>query len=91
MLRADRPGPGPRDAAKGRMRMADAVWKGTLEFGLVNIPIGLYPAEDNTELELHMLDKRDMAPVGYNLVNKTTGASITRAQVVKGWIANGVA
>lgn len=65
--------------------MASAVWKGTLEFGLVNIPIGLYPAESSEEFELHMLDKRDMAPVGYNLINKTTGETITRSHVVKGY------
>ncbi|MDZ4805979.1 MAG: Ku protein, partial [Candidatus Eisenbacteria bacterium] len=65
--------------------MAGAVWKGSLEFGLVNIPIGLFPAENSEEFELHMLDKRDLAPVGYNLINKTTGDSIDRSHVVKGY------
>jgi DNA end-binding protein Ku len=65
--------------------MPHAVWKGTLEFGLVNIPIGLYPAESSEDLDLRMLDSEDLSPVGYNLVNKSTGESIPRSRVVKGY------
>ncbi|HEX7878593.1 MAG TPA: Ku protein [Candidatus Eisenbacteria bacterium] len=65
--------------------MAHAVWKGTLEFGLVTIPIGLYPAESSEDLDLRMLDSEDLSPVGYNLINKSTGESIPRSRVVKGY------
>jgi DNA end-binding protein Ku len=65
--------------------MAHAVWKGTLEFGLVTIPIGLYPAESAEDFDLRMLDSKDLSPVGYNLVNKSTGESIPRSRVVKGY------
>jgi len=65
--------------------MAHAVWKGTLEFGLVTIPVGVYPAESAEEFDLRMLDSEDLSPVGYNLINKSTGESIPRSRVVKGY------
>jgi DNA end-binding protein Ku len=65
--------------------MAHAIWKGTVSFGLVNIPVALYPAEAPKEIHLSMLDKRDLAPVGYRPVNKATGKDIERSDVVKGY------
>ena len=65
--------------------MAHAIWKGTVSFGLVNIPVALYPAESPNELHFSMLDKKDLSPVGYRPVNKSTGKDIERSQVVKGF------
>jgi DNA end-binding protein Ku len=65
--------------------MAHAIWKGTVSFGLVNIPVALYPAESTNELHFSMLDKKDLSPVGYRPVNKSTGKDIERSQVVKGF------
>ena len=45
--------------------MARAIWNGAISFGLVNIPVGLYAAEDRRSFQLAMLDKRDFSPVGY--------------------------
>ena len=40
-------------------------WKGAISFGLVNVPVELLPAERrSSELDLTMLDRRDLAPVG---------------------------
>jgi len=47
-------------------------WKGSISFGLVEIPVGLRPAESRSELKMSFLDKRDFAPVGYERYNKTT-------------------
>src|SRR5438477_3220216 len=65
--------------------MPRALWKGAISFGLVNIPVGLYPAEKKKELRFSMLDKRDLAPVGYKRVNKETGKEVPWEQVVKGY------
>jgi len=65
--------------------MPRALWKGAISFGLVNIPVGLYPAEKKKELAFSMLDKRDLAPVGYKRVNKETGKDVPWEQVVKGY------
>lgn len=65
--------------------MAHAIWKGSISFGLVEIPVGLYSAETGDELKLHMLDKRDHAPIGYTRINKTTGEPVEWEQIVKGY------
>ena len=64
--------------------MPRAVWKGAIAFGLVHIPVALYPASQETEVDFDWLDKRSMDPVGYKRVNKRTGKEIGKEQIVKG-------
>lgn len=65
--------------------MARAIWKGAISFGLVYIPVELHPASRSGTLELHLLDSRDFAPVGYERVNKRTGESVAWNDIVKGY------
>ena len=66
--------------------MARGLWKGAISFGLVNVPVELYSAERrSSELDLTMLDKRDLAPVGYKRYNKSTGEDVPWAEIVKGY------
>lgn len=65
--------------------MPRAIWKGAISFGLVHIPVELFPAESSQGLDLDMLDRLDFAPVGYKLYNKTTGRDIERKDTVKGY------
>src|SRR3954467_12772838 len=66
--------------------MARGLWKGAISFGLVNVPVELYSAQKRSaEIDLTMLDKRDMAPVGYKRVNKSTGKEVPWEDVVKGY------
>ncbi|HWI41119.1 MAG TPA: Ku protein [Verrucomicrobiae bacterium] len=65
--------------------MPHAIWKGSISFGLVNIPVGLYTAEKKDELDFVLLDKRDLGPVGYRRYNKKTGQEIPWKEVVKGF------
>jgi DNA end-binding protein Ku len=65
--------------------MARSIWKGSIAFGLVQIPVGLYAAEEPDELSFDLLDRRDMAPVGYERVNKRTGRKVDWKDVVKGY------
>jgi DNA end-binding protein Ku len=65
--------------------MARAIWKGTISFGLVNVPVELYPASQSHTLSFSMLDKRDFSPVGYKRYNKTTGAEVPWNDIVKGY------
>lgn len=64
--------------------MARGIWKGTLGFGLVNIGIELFSAEESNPLDLDLLDRRDMARIGYLKVNKTTGEKVEQHDIVKG-------
>ena len=66
--------------------MARGLWKGAISFGLVNVPVELHAAEKRAgELDLTMLDKRDLAPVGYKRYNKSTGEDVPWAEIVKGY------
>ncbi len=64
--------------------MPRALWKGAITFGLVHIPVGLYPAASHDELDFDWLDQRNMAPVGYKRVNKETGKEVQRENIVRG-------
>ena len=65
--------------------MARELWKGAIQFGLVHIPVSLFPGEQREELSFSMLDRRDMQPVGYKRFNKTTGDEVPYEQIVKGY------
>jgi DNA end-binding protein Ku len=65
--------------------MARPIWKGAVTFGLVNVPVVLYPAEQTHQLSFNMLDKHDFQPIGYKRYNKTTGKEVAWADVVKGY------
>lgn len=64
--------------------MPHAIWKGAISFGLVHVPIALYPASSTTGVDFDWLDKRSMDPVGYKRVNKRTGKEISKEHIVKG-------
>src|SRR5476651_22125 len=65
--------------------MAHALWKGAITFGLVNIPVELYPAEERKAFKFSMLDKRDFSPVGNKRYSKTSGKEIDWSDIVKGY------
>jgi len=65
--------------------MARALWKGAIVFGLVNIPVDLYPGARSSTIDLDWIDKRDMSPVGYQRINKTTGKPVDKDDIVKGY------
>ena len=65
--------------------MPRELWKGAIQFGLVHIPVSLFPAEQSEELSFTMLDRRDLQPVGYKRFNKTTGEEVPYEQIVKGY------
>jgi DNA end-binding protein Ku len=65
--------------------MARAIWKGSISFGLVNIPIALYSATRREELKFRLLRKNDLSPVNYKRVAEKDGKEVPWDQVVKGY------
>lgn len=61
------------------------LWKGSIGFGLVNIPVGLYSATEESNLSFFTLDKKNKAPIRYKKVNDATGAEVKQADIVKGY------
>jgi DNA end-binding protein Ku len=64
--------------------MPRVIWKGAITFGLVHVPVALYPASQEVGIDFDWLDKRSMDPVGYKRVNKRTGKEIQADDIVKG-------
>ena len=62
-----------------------AIWSGAIGFGLVNIPVKLFSAVQQSELDLDMLDKKDHANIKFQRVNANTGKVVPWENIVKGY------
>jgi DNA end-binding protein Ku len=62
-----------------------AIWKGSISFGLVNIPISLYPATKSEELHFSLLRKSDLSPINFRRVAQADGKEVPWEQIVKGY------
>ncbi len=62
-----------------------AIWKGSISFGLVNIPIALYPATRKEELKFRLLRASDHSPVNYKRVAAADGKEVHWDDIVKGF------
>jgi DNA end-binding protein Ku len=62
-----------------------AIWKGSISFGLVNIPIALYPATRREDLKFRLLRASDHSPVNYKRVAEADGKEVPWEEIVKGY------
>ncbi|MEO7933132.1 MAG: Ku protein [Chthoniobacterales bacterium] len=62
-----------------------ALWKGAISFGLVTIPVSLYPATRREELKFKLLRSSDLSPVSYKRVAEADGKEVPWDQIVKGY------
>jgi DNA end-binding protein Ku len=62
-----------------------AIWKGTISFGLVSIPISLFPATGREELKFRLLRASDLSPVNYKRVAEADGKEVPWDKIVKGY------
>jgi DNA end-binding protein Ku len=65
--------------------MRTSIWKGSISFGLINIPINVQSAEQDKDLHFRMIDERNMAPIQYKRVNSKTGKEVSNDKIVKGY------
>jgi DNA end-binding protein Ku len=72
-------------ATSGGHTVANAIWKGNISFGLLNVPVTLYSAENNTDIHFRMLDSRNHQRVRYERVNEETGEEVPWNEIVKGY------
>ena len=61
-----------------------AIWSGAIGFGLVNIPVKLFSAIQQSELDLDMLDKKDHSNIKFQRINATTGKEVAWENIVRG-------
>src|SRR5256885_10722879 len=56
--------------------MGQAVWSGSITFGLVNIPVRLYPATQPKDVRFHLYDRRTGKRVRYERVTRADEAAV---------------
>jgi DNA end-binding protein Ku len=62
-----------------------ALWKGAITFGLVTIPVSLFPATRREELKFRLLRSTDQSPVNYKRVAEADGKEVPWEQIIKGY------
>jgi DNA end-binding protein Ku len=62
-----------------------AIWSGAIGFGLVNIPVKLFSAVQQSELDLDMLDKKDHSNIKFQRINASTGKEVAWENIVRGY------
>src|ERR1044072_3070300 len=62
-----------------------AIWKGSISFGLINVPIALYSATQREDLKFRLLRSSDLSPVNYKRVAEADGKEVPWEQIVKGY------
>lgn len=62
-----------------------AIWSGSISFGLVNIPVKLFSGSESNSLDLDMLRKSDLCPIGYLRVCKRDNQEVAYQEIVKGY------
>jgi DNA end-binding protein Ku len=62
-----------------------AIWKGSLTFGLVNIPVELKTAVRADHISFRLLHQEDLSPVKYERICQAEGEPVPWSEVVKGY------
>jgi DNA end-binding protein Ku len=65
--------------------MPRAMWKGAISFGLVTIPVAVYPATEEKTLRFNQLHDEDGGRVRYKRVCEKDGEEVTFEHIVKGY------
>lgn len=61
------------------------IWKGSISFGLINIPVKLFSAVETSALDLDMLDSKDQSNIKFKRINEKTGKEVAYENIVKGY------
>jgi DNA end-binding protein Ku len=62
-----------------------AIWSGAISFGLVSVPVRMFPATESKELRFHFLDKKDLTPIAYEKVRRDDREPVDADQIVRGF------
>ena len=66
--------------------MPRSLWTGAISFGLVNIPVKIFSAVQESSLDLDMLDSKDLSRIKFKRVNERTGREVKYEDIVKGYL-----
>ncbi|MEA3186557.1 MAG: end-binding protein Ku [Chthoniobacter sp.] len=62
-----------------------SIWKGSINFGLVYIPVAVYPATREEKISFKQLRKTDLSPIRYKKVAEVDQKEVPAADIVKGY------
>ena len=62
-----------------------AIWKGSISFGLVNIPVAVYPATREEKISFKQLRAKDLSPIRYKKIAEADQKEVTPGEIVKGY------
>jgi DNA end-binding protein Ku len=65
--------------------MPRAMWSGAISFGLVNIPIRLFPAVNRKSVSFNQIDTRTGSRIQYRKVSAADGEEVASEQIAKGY------
>jgi DNA end-binding protein Ku len=69
--------------------MPRTIWKGALNFGLVNVPVGLYTATQDKTVHFNQFEEGTSDRIRYKKVNERTGVEVPAGRIVKGYDLGG--
>ena len=69
--------------------MARAIWTGSVSFGLVNVPVGLYSATEDHTVHFSQFERDTPNRIRYKRVNEHTGEEVDYSDIVKGFDVGG--
>jgi DNA end-binding protein Ku len=61
------------------------IWSGTISFGLVSVPVRMFPATESKELRFHFLHKKDLTPIAYEKVRRDDREPVDADEIVRGF------
>jgi DNA end-binding protein Ku len=61
------------------------IWSGAISFGLVSVPVRMFPATESKELRFHFLHKRDLTPIAYEKVRRDDREPVDPDDIVRGF------
>jgi DNA end-binding protein Ku len=61
------------------------IWSGTISFGLVSVPVRMFPATESKELRFHFLHKKDLTPIAYEKVRRDDRERVDPDEIVRGF------
>src|SRR5213593_3946829 len=61
------------------------IWSGTISFGLVSVPVRMFPATQSKELRFHFLHKKDLTPIAYEKVRRDDREPVDPDEIVRGF------
>jgi DNA end-binding protein Ku len=78
-------GPKKRRSPKAPTTTKRAIWKGSITFGLISIPVGLFTAIEERDVSFHMLSGKDGSRIRFKRVSQKSGREVDYDDIVRGY------